>query len=1250
MDFPGIVAKINNIYMQIFFIKGVRTKNLLIFFISSLLITSCGTKVPYYGNSSLNWQKKPVPEDSLLMHSVYLFGNLDLEENASKATEILEVVNSAIDSSNQGSNSLVILGDLLKRHKNHSSIDPFINNLAQEFEGNIFFLPGDKDWDYGSATGKEKVIALGSAIEKEVDGKDTFLPNNGCPGPSEVVINDQLVLIFLDSQWWLHDHQKSRGNASGCTATDKFSYTLRLEESINRHENKHILVVQHHPLFSNGHRGGYFSLKDHIFPLTFLNENLYLPLPVVGSIYPILRYLGTNEQDIAHPEYQDMKKELLSVLEERENVTLVASHDYNLQYRKYKDLHHIVSGAATATEYAQIKNEAEFVYQNQGFARIKYYETGESLLEFIVPSDDNKSEVVFTTVLNALNPERIDIDKEDLADFTDSTNTLAAGPEYAAGKVKKFFLGDHYRKEWTEPVEVPLLDFARLHGGLEILKKGGGNQTISMEAEDSTGLLYDIRSVNKDPKGAVPSPLLNTFAQDIVQDQISSAHPYGALAIPKMAKALDLYYTTPELYQIPHTPLLGQYYDDFAGMMVLKQLELDEDLSEFDQFGNPENVVSENTLYEHLREDNDNEFDERMFVKARLFDMIIGDWDRHDGQWGFAEFEKEEKGSLFQPIAKDRDQVFAKFDGLLPYLASRKWAIRKFSHFDEDFGDIIGLNFNGRYIDRRLLSSLEWKDWETAADSITVLLTDDVIDASVKELPTEVYSFSGAEISAKIKSRRSNIKEAAREYYEVLAKEVDIVASDKHEFFEIERLENGDTRVKSYKTKKEGNVEQKLFDRRFLGSETDEIRIYTKEGNDSLLITGTGNEKILFRIIGGSEKDVVIDKTSGRNIIIYDNYSEDNQFLTGRKAEIKKSEDDEILEYDMEAFSYDYVGPGFMAEINPDDGLYLGGGVVIKTYGFRKEPAESVHSILLSVALATGAYNAEYEGTFYSIFAKNFDLGLKASSFGPRFVFNYFGQGNGTEYEGENIDFYRVKLDNVNFSPTVNYRFSKYLTTGIGPHFSYYYARNNSETIVNSLQFDQPEEIENAAYFTGGEFFINLDMKDHPANPSKGVVWNNTIRYNKQLNNQEDQFTHLSTELSLYYTPKLPIQLTAAVRLGAATNIGDYKFYQSNFLGGSTNLRGFRRTRFAGQSMMFSNTELRLEISEIRNYVFTGKWGLSGFVDSGRVWSDLRQSDEWHTSVGPGVWLNALELLVVSANYGISEEGGFFNLRLGHFF
>ncbi|MDA0714236.1 MAG: hypothetical protein O2867_09045 [Bacteroidetes bacterium] len=61
-----------------------------------------------------------------------------------------------------------------------------------------------------------------------------------------------------------------------------------------------MVVVGHHPLKSNGEHGGRFTLKDHIFPLTAKFPNAYIPLPGLGSIYPLYRSMLGDKQDIQH--------------------------------------------------------------------------------------------------------------------------------------------------------------------------------------------------------------------------------------------------------------------------------------------------------------------------------------------------------------------------------------------------------------------------------------------------------------------------------------------------------------------------------------------------------------------------------------------------------------------------------------------------------------------------------------------------------------------------------------------------------------------------------------------------------------------------------------------------------------------------------------------------------------------------------------------------------------------------------------
>ncbi len=218
----------------------------------------------------------------------------------------------------------------------------------------------------------------------------------------------------------------------------------------------------------------------------------------------------------------------------------------------------------------------------------------------------------------------------------------------AAGKFKRFLLGDHYRDTWTTPVKVPILNFDEAKGGLEILERGGGQQTYSLKLKANNGKLYSLRSIQKDPSPTLPKPLKYSFADDVVQDQISSSHPFGAFILPLLGDAAGIYHTNPRMVYIPDTEKLGQYRDEFGGVLAMIEQDADEDWSDYKGFGFTENAVSTESVLEDLLDNNENRVDEENLLRARLFDIWIGDWDRHEGQFRWAEFE-DNQGKYFRP-------------------------------------------------------------------------------------------------------------------------------------------------------------------------------------------------------------------------------------------------------------------------------------------------------------------------------------------------------------------------------------------------------------------------------------------------------------------------------------------------------------------------------------------------------------------------------------------------------------------------
>jgi hypothetical protein len=640
------------------------------------------------------------------------------------------------------------------------------------------FIPGNHDWAHWGKNGLQYILQQQQWIDSLNDQHFTLLPKEGCPGPVEVNISNAITLVILDTQWFIHQWEKpgEEGDCDGKTPADVLTL---LNDILHRNYNKRVIIAAHHPLITYGNHGGYFSFKDHIFPLLAANKNLYIPLPVIGSLYPSYRKFFGHVQDNTHPLMKELTSGIRSILKEYPNSIYVAGHEHSLQYSLRDSTHFIVSGAASKTSYVRKKGYAKFAEEVTGFARLDVMNNGSTVLHFFQVDGDNPSgKEIYSTVIPS--PIKAHHVQGDAVPALDREVTVKASAQYHASPVKETFLGENYRKEWESPVKVPVFDIGKLKGGLKILQKGGGQQTLSLRLEDSTGHEFVIRSVEKFPEQAVPEMLRKTFAQDLVQDQISAAHPYAALVIPGMAEAVGVYHTNPQLYYVPDDPRLGEYRKDFANTLVLFEERPAGDWSESSFFGNSKKIVNTTKVLEKLYEDNDNRVDQEFVLKSRLFDLVIGDWDRHDDQWRWATI-KDKKADIFRPIPRDRDQTFFVNEGLLSRLWSRKWALPKFEGFDDDIRWPSGLSFNARYFDRTFLNEVSKDRWIAAARKLKADLTDDAIERSVRQWPKEIFDAHGEEVIRKIKSRRDKIETYALSHYEFLAREVEVIGSNKAE-------------------------------------------------------------------------------------------------------------------------------------------------------------------------------------------------------------------------------------------------------------------------------------------------------------------------------------------------------------------------------------------------------------------------------------------------------------------------------------
>jgi hypothetical protein len=467
----------------------------------------------------------------------------------------------------------------------------------------------------------------------------------------------------------------------------------------------------------------------------------------------------------------------------------------------------------------------------------------------------------------------------------DTFQTVTASTKYQRSRFHQLFWGRHYRPVWSVPVQARVLNMATEAGGLKPLEKGGSFQTKNLRLANPAGKEYVLRSIDKDPTKALPPKWRKTFVADLMQDQTSVIHPYGAFIVPVLAQAAGVYHTNPELVIVPDDPALGAFRQEFAGMLALLEERPDGDQEEERSFGNSKKLVSSRKMFEKLVSSPCSQVDSRHYLRSRLFDMWLGDWSRREDQWRWASFENGDR-TTYQGVPRDRDHAFFKFDdGLLTWITSLLQT--NFQSFHKNIGNVAGLNKSAGPMDAFFLAGLSRQDFLEIADSLQQSLTDDVIRQATHTWPDQVYALSGKDFEAKLISRRSQLPKTAEKYYRLLAKEVLLPGTDKKEKFVIERLDAHQTKVSIYSESDSNCFNLLLAERTFHRADTKTISLFGLEGKDIFELSGKVANGITVRIYDGDGEDKIEDKSVVRTFIprtrIYDS-GDGNVIKTGKRS------------------------------------------------------------------------------------------------------------------------------------------------------------------------------------------------------------------------------------------------------------------------------------------------------------------------------------------------------------------------------
>ena len=1207
-----------------------------------MLLQACvSNKKPHYKSINKDWAQRQLPSEQQLSHTVFFIGETGNNPTLSPALRIVQKL-----AKEQTNSSVVFLGNQTANgmpEEDDPSLAGVQQSLREQFlpfknyKGNLIALPGDKDWHNDGYDGQEHVQEQELFIEQLLEEKNIMLPDNGCGDPVGIELTDNLVLLLLNTQWWLHQDSERDKNLD-CEVRDEVDFLAAAEEIIQENRGKKILIAIHHPIYSSGKSGGYYPIKDHIFPLTNVSENLFIPLPIIGSIYPFSKKIIGSKQDISHPKRLALKKAIVGMIQNRKDVVIVSGHEPGLQYFLKKEHHFIVSGGGGREDYIKRGNSAQFSCQNNGFLKLSYYKNNEVWMEFWTTDDGGK--IVFRKKLeDNVPPVFEDKDYQSIEKTKEKRITTKASPIYEAKKFKRLWFGDHFREEWGAAVDVPVVFLDTLKGGLTPLKKGGGFQTKSLRVEAANGKQYTLRTINKDVTKVVPPLLRGTFAQSIMQDGISASHPYGAFVVPKLADAAEIYHTKPQLMYVPPQAALGKFNDDFGDKLFLFEERPSGDWSDNPEFGNSKKIIGAEDLIKKLKKNNHSYVDQEYTVRARLFDIFLGDWDRHDDQWRWASF-KEGKRTMYRPIPRDRDQVFYRFDGILPFIVSRPFLTPQFRSFDDKIDYLPGLVFNARSFDRANLNRLTREDFIDAAKQLQAKLTDEVIATAFKGWQESIYDLNGDDIIQKLKTRRNNLVEIAHKYYEFLAKEPDVVGSNEDELFKVTRLSDDLTKVEVFDMDhKKGRL---IYERVFHSDETKEIRIYGRKGADQFEIDGSVKDAIKVRIIAGGGKDTVSDNSTvakgGKKTVVYDKPK--GLTIASDKGEIdnKAAAEKGINKYNRFGYLYDKkIGFPLIAS-NPDEGIGIGYFTIIQDQGFRTNPYKSQHTISGTFAFATSSVNINYAGHFPNGLGKN-DFVLEASGKGPSFITNFFGLGNTIPDTEEDLEFHRVRGTNIRLHPALFKDFNGGHSIQIGPTYEYYNLEQTADRFVNTSEAALPSSAFEDRHYAGLDIEYDYSIIDNPILPLQGYRFRLGVENRLNVNDSDFSFSRFYSDLSLYIPLNIRKSLLFATKLGAAYNVGDYEFFQANQLGGSSQVRGLNTGKFAGDGIFYHATDIRAAVARSKSTSFPFTVGIHGSFDYGRAWLAGEENDDiWHTSVGGGIFFMPLNLFAFRVSYFSSDD------------
>ncbi len=1210
--------------------------NIFITFTASVFFLGCASYNPKYKISHNQTSETSVLND--IDKTFYLVGNAGTDSE--EASQTIQSLGNYIAENNTKDSYVLFLGNSFypkglqpkkdKLNKQATRSMQLQLDALKDFKGKVIVLPGNIEWK-GGVDGLELEEDF---LKDKFDGESILQPHNGCPLEG-IDIDDDIYLLAVDTQWFLEDWDKYPEMNRKCQIRTRDKFFTEIESELKKNAGKTIIFAMYHPLLTYGEHGGKYPLihKD-VF------STLIKPIKSLGAI---------SRQDRYNERYNELMDRIRVLTNGLDRLIFVSGLDQSLQYIENGNVKQIVSGSGSGATAAALGQYGKFSYGGEGFSRLDIDKNSAAEIRFFRANKDGSSQLLFE---QEIFPPGKGFDFNSLHQNFPKTVKAKIYDDSLVEKTGfyKTIWGEHYRKVYGTEVTAKTVLLDTLYGGLHVVRAGGGHQTRSLRLEDKDGRTYNMRGMKKSAVQFLQNVIIkdklvenefkNTIPEELILDFYTAAHPYGAFTIPKLSDAAEILHTNPKLFYVPKQKALGEFNEDYGDelYMIVERPDKKFDGPLFDY---PDNVESTDDLLEKLHRDEKYSLNQKAYIRARVFDMLIGDWDRHADQWRFTQHDSDDGTVTFEPIPRDRDQVYSNFDGgLLDVVRTLFNTSRQFQVYGAELKHTKWFNAAGIKLDRALVQNYGRQEWLEQAEFIKSNVTDQVIDEAFKDLPKEVQDETASEIKEKLKGRRDNIVKIAEKYYDYLAKLQTIVGTNKDDYFEITRLPNGGTNIKTYRIKK-GEKADMMLDRTYNVEETKEIWIYGLDDDDVFEVKGKGDNLIPIKIIGGQNNDVY-KITNGRRVKVYDQKSKKNTIEEkgGAAFRLTDNYDFNTYDYKKQKQTINLLLPA--VGYNPDDGVKIGLSDVFTVHGFQRNPFSQQHRFAAGYYFETKSFDVNYEGEFANLFGSwNFLVGGYFKN--PNFSENFFGLGNETinpDYEFDvGKDYNRVRIGGYGGSVGIK-KDSPY-----GSIFQFKAIFEGIKVAGTPGRFitdfsPAPIELDETHYYATVEGTYQYESYDNKVNPTRGMDFNLNVGGTQNIQDSDAIFGYVKPQLVFYNALIRNRKLVLKTDIRGQFNIGNnFEFFQAANLGSNTGLRSFRKERFSGRTAAVGSADIRYSFDKFRTALTPIQIGVFGGYDVGRVWIPNDTSDVWHSSYGGGFWINTADLLGATFNLFTGEEG-----------